>query len=70
MLRKFMGLLVLLVLVGVSYYAWNRYATIPHTQLGPLVMERPARETLRFFAIGDTGTGDGNQLAVAHVVGE
>lgn len=40
-------------------------ANVPRVRVGPLVTEEPGKPALRFFAVGDTGTGGDEQLAVA-----
>ncbi len=65
-MRKTSKLLALLALGALTYYIVKRQLMIPHTRLGALHIEREAQDLpLRFFAIGDTGSGDAEQMAVA-----
>lgn len=62
--------LLSLILVAFFYYILNRHFNVSHTQLGPLQIEEPANEPLYIFALGDSGSGDENQYAVAAAMEE
>jgi hypothetical protein len=65
------ALLALLVL-ALGYFAWRFHfvliQNVPTARSGPLSAQLPAGDKLRFFVIGDSGSGDSFQLKVAEAM--
>jgi hypothetical protein len=61
-----------LVIVTLGYFAWDFYFVkikdVPTAHSGPLTAALPAGEKLRFFVLGDSGSGDAFQMAVAQAM--
>lgn len=67
-LKKLLGFaLGVVVAIPAIYYVSNYdlIQRVPRIRVGPLHQELPAKDHLRIIAIGDTGSGDENQYAVA-----
>ena len=57
---------ILLLLVAVLvFFLIRRYIKIPTERSSALTHEFESKDSLRFFALGDTGSGDKNQMKVA-----
>jgi hypothetical protein len=69
--RILIALLALLV-VTLGYFVWRFHfvlvRNVPTSRAGPLSAQLPAGDKLRFFVIGDSGSGDSFQMAVAQAM--
>ncbi len=66
MLRSISWTLVLVVICGFSYVAIRRQIKVPKMRTGSIHMVQEHGDLpLHFFVVGDTGSGDDNQMAVA-----
>lgn len=64
MKTSFVAFLVVALFV-IATGIWEAGFVVPKVRVGPLVTNMPETQNLLFFAIGDTGSGDDNQKAVA-----
>lgn len=70
-LRTALGIVLFIVLaLPLSYYIANYdlIQKVPRTRVGPLHQNLPAKARLRIIVIGDTGSGDQHQYAVAEAM--
>lgn len=71
LLRFVLAVLVLLAVV-LGYFAWKFHfvniRNVPTARSGPLSAALPAGEKLRFFVLGDSGSGDSFQMKVAEAM--
>ena len=66
---RILGLMFLIALiVGSGFLYFKRQASIPHVRSGSLQLELESEPPLHFFVLGDTGSGDKHQRAVAEAM--
>lgn len=53
------------IFAALIFLVLYRQTNIPKARLGELQINQPGQAPLHFFAVGDTGTGDANQYAIA-----
>ncbi len=56
-------LAILLIGMGIAYQAWRMRA--PDDRVGDLTQQFMVNDSVRFFVVGDTGSGDSSQMMVA-----
>lgn len=59
-----LGVLLILVLAYAASFR-KELTTLPRLRVGPLATSAAAKPTMRFYALGDTGSGDESQYRVA-----
>ena len=64
-MKQFIRLLVPVLILTVIIFIVRRSMIIPHDRSSSLTHEFKEQTNFRFFALGDTGTGDKSQIAVA-----
>jgi tartrate-resistant acid phosphatase type 5 len=64
-----LAILVVLAVAGVTTIR-QEMVLVPRVRVGPLASDEPAKPVMRFFAVGDTGSGNEAQEAVAKAMEE
>ncbi len=68
--KRLIWSVVLLALFAVAAKLRSEFLAVPMVRVGSLTTDLPAKPKMRFFALGDTGTGGPEQMQVAKIMNE
>lgn len=68
MKRTYFFVVFFLLISALIFYFVNRRIKISHTQIGSIQMLEERKDPLYVFAVGDTGSGNADQMAVAQAM--